>query len=157
MRMLRLRHVTLRRFLWNTKALGAPVGNLIILIAAVVLSTTVVLYAVNVTSNQVQKESLYIAGATLDPEKATISIMNTGPTSVRIAQITIKGERFSNYSSTPDVSMGLPKGNSSVLTVNLTSSLIGINDIGRPIAIVVSTTQGAYFTETLVQAATSAT
>jgi hypothetical protein len=150
-------HFTLRRFLWNTKALGAPVGNLIILIAAVALSTTVVLYAVNVTSNQVQKESLYVAGATLDTEKATISVMNTGPTSIRIAQVTIKGDRFSNYTSSPDIGYGLSKGNSTTITVTLTPNLIGINDIGRPIAIVISTTQGAYFTETLVQANSTTT
>ena len=151
MRSARLKRMSLRRFLWNTKALGAPVGNLIILIAAVVLSTTVVLYAVNVTSNQVEKESLFVAGSALDTQKALINIMNTGPTSVRIAQITIKGDRFNNYTSSPDITLGLPKGNSTILTVTLTPNLITINDIGRPIAIVVTTTQGAYFTETLVQ------
>jgi methylaspartate ammonia-lyase len=145
----------LQRFIWNKKALGAPVGNLIILIAAVALSTAVVLYAVNVTSNQVQKESLYIAGATLDTEKATVNIVNTGPTSIRVSQITIKGERFTNYTTYPDIGDGLAKGNSTTITVILTPDLIGINDIGRPIAIVVSTTSSAYFTETLVQAATT--
>jgi hypothetical protein len=143
---------SLRSFFNNKRGLGAPVGNLIIIIAAVALSTTVVLYAVNVTTNQVQKESLYIAGATLDTEKAEISLVNTGPTSIRISQITIKGERFTNYTSSPDISSGLPKGNSTVVTVTLVENLITDNDVGRPITIVVATTQGAYFTETLVQA-----
>ena len=147
-----MKQLTFKRFLWNKRALGAPVGNLIILVAAVVLSTTVVLYAVNVTSNQVQKESLFVSGATLDTEKAVISITNTGPTSIRVAQITIKGDKFSNYTSSPEIGTGLPKGNSTTLTVNLTPNLITINDVGRPIAIVITTTQGAYFTETLVQA-----
>ena len=151
-----MRHLTLRRFLWNKRALGAPVGNLIILVAAVVLSTTVVLYAINVTSNQVQKESLFIAGATLDSEKAVISIVNTGPTSIRVSQITIKGDKFSNYTSSPEIGSGLAKGNSTTLTVPLTTNLITINDVGRPIAIVLTTTQGAYFTETLVQATAAA-
>jgi hypothetical protein len=153
------RHLTSRRFLRNTKALGAPVGNLIILIAAVALSTTVVLFAFNVTSNQVQKESLYIAGSTLDPEKAVISVVNTGPTSIRITQITIKGDRFTdgNFTSSPDISAGLQKGDSATITVTLTSDeLITINDVGRPITIVVSTTQATYFTETLVQTAEAA-
>lgn len=146
--------MNLRKFFGNKRALGAPVGNLIIIIAAVALSTTVVLFAVNVTSNQVQKESLYIAGATLDTEQAVISVVNTGPTSIRISQITIKGDRFTNYTSSPDVSNGLLKGNSTTITVTLTANLITANDVGRPITIVVSTTQGVYFTETLVQAAT---
>jgi hypothetical protein len=152
-----MKHLTLRRFLWNKRALGAPVGNLIILVAAVVLSTTVVLFAVNVTSNQVQKENLSVAGATLDMEKAEVTIMNTGPTSIRITQLTIKGDRFTNYTSSPDIGTGLSKGNSTTLTVPLTPNLITINDVGRPITIVISTTQGVYFTETLVQATQNAT
>jgi hypothetical protein len=142
----------LRRILNNKRALGAPVGNLIIIIAAVALSTTVVLYAVNVTANQVQKESLYIAGATLTTEKAEINVVNTGPTSIRVSQITIKGEKFSNYTSSPEIGTGLARGNSTTLTVELIENLITQNDVGRPITIVVSTTQNVYFTETLVQA-----
>ncbi len=145
-------HYTQKRLLWNKKALGAPVGNLIILMAAVVLSTTVVLFAVNLTSNQIQKESLFIAGTSLDTEKAQITIVNTGPTSIRVSQITIKGDRFSNYTSSPEIGTGLAKGNSTTLTVTLTPGLITVNDVGRPIALVITTTQGAYFTETLVQA-----
>jgi hypothetical protein len=147
-----MRNLNRRRFIWNKRAIGAPVGNLIILVAAVVLSTTVVLFAVNVTSNQVQKESLYIAAAYLDADKAELTIVNTGPTSIRVSQITIKGDRFSNYTSNPEITTGLAKGESTTLTVTLPENLITINDVGRPITIVVSTTQGAYFIETLVQA-----
>jgi hypothetical protein len=143
---------SLRRLLNNKRALGAPVGNLIIIIAAVALSTTVVLFAINVTSNQVQKESLFIAGATLDTEEAEISVVNTGPTSIRISQITIKGEKFANYTSSPEIGTGLARGNSTVLTVELIENLVTENDVGRPVTIIVSTTQGVYFTETLVQA-----
>ncbi len=146
-----------KKFLNSKRALGAPVGNLIILIAAVVLSTTVVLYAVNITSNQVQKESLFISDATLTPEKADISISNTGPTSIRVSQITIKGEKFSNYTSLPEIGTGLTKGNSTTLTIELTPELVTLNDVGRPVTIVVTTTQGAYFTETLVESATVTT
>ncbi|MGD6852797.1 MAG: hypothetical protein ACQCN6_12130 [Candidatus Bathyarchaeia archaeon] len=147
----------LRRLRKNKRGLGAPVGNLIILMAAVVLSTTVVLYAVNLTSNQIQKESLFIADTKLDTEQTQITIVNTGPTSIRVSQITIKGERFSNYTSNPEIGTGLAKGNSTTLTVTLPSGLITVNDVGRPIALVITTTQGAYFTETLVQATTATT
>jgi hypothetical protein len=125
--------------------------------AAVVLSTTVVLFAVNLTSNQIQKESLFIAGTNLDTEKAQISIVNTGPTSIRVNQITIKGDRFMNYTSSPEIGTGLAKGNSTTLTVTLTPDLITVNDVGRPVTIVITTTQGAYFTETLVQATAQST
>ncbi len=145
-------YLNLRGLFNNKKGLGAPVGNLIILAAAVVLATTVVLYAVNVTSNQVQKESLYVAGATLDTEQAVISVTNTGPTSIRITQITIKGDKFATYTSAPDIGTGLVKGGSATLTVELTENLVTVNDVGRPITLVVSTTQGSYFIETLVQA-----
>jgi len=143
---------SLRRLLWNTKALGAPVGNLIILIAAVALSTTVVLYAVNVTTNQVQKESLYISSATLTTDQASISLTNTGPTSIRITQLIIKGDRYTNYTTDPDIGTGLAKGNSTTLTVAITDGAITVDDVGRPITIVISTTQCSYFIETLVQA-----
>jgi hypothetical protein len=146
------RHFCLRRLFWNKKALGAPVGNLIILMAAVVLSTTVVLFAVNLTSNQIQKENLFIAGTDLDTQEAQISIVNTGSTSIRVSQIIIKGDRFTNYASSPEIGTGLAKGNSTTLTVTLPPELITVNDVGRPITIVITTTQGAYFTETLVQA-----
>jgi hypothetical protein len=148
---------TLKRFIWNKRALGAPVGNLIILVAAVVLSTTVVLFAVNVTSNQVQKENLYIKEAVLTTENAVITIENTGPTSIRVTQLTIKGDKLAEYTSEPAgiATDGLAKGQSATLTIELPDGLITINDVGRPITIVVSTTQLAYFTETLVQAATA--
>jgi hypothetical protein len=149
------RHVTLRRFFNNKSALGAPVGNLIILVAAVALSTTVVLFAVNVTSNQVQKENLQITDVTLNTSNCTVTIQNTGATSIRVSQITIKGDKYSNYTSTPDIAEGLAKGNYASLTVTLNNGTVTKNDIGRPSTLVILTTQGSYFTETLVQAATN--
>ncbi|MCW3999189.1 MAG: hypothetical protein NWE93_03015 [Candidatus Bathyarchaeota archaeon] len=140
------------RYLRKNAAISTPIGNLIILLATVVLSTTVVLFAINVTSNQVQKESLFIADVTLTTEQAQITIENTGPTSIRVSQVTIKGEKFSNYTSSPEIGAGLAKGNSTTLTVTLPAELITINDVGRPITIVITTTQNTYFTETLVQA-----
>jgi hypothetical protein len=149
-------HFSLRRFFKNKSALGAPVGNLIILVAAVALSTTVVLFAVNVTSNQVQKESMQITDVTLTTSTCSISIQNTGSTTIKVSQVTVKGDKYSNYTSTPDISGGLAKGNSATLTVTLNTGTVTINDVGRPSTLVIMTTQGSYFTETLVQA-TSAT
>lgn len=143
------------RWLKNKRGLGAPVGNLIILVAAVALSTTVVLFAVNVTSNQVQKENLQITDVTLNTGSCTVTIQNTGATSIRVSQITIKGDKYSNYTSNPDIAEGLTKGNYASLTVTLNNGTITKNDIGRPSTLVIQTTQGSYFTETLVQAATN--
>jgi len=153
--MMKFSRLTLQKFLKNTLALGAPVGNLIILVAAVVLSSTVVLFAVNVTSNQVQKENLQITDVNLNTENCTISIANTGSTSIKVSQVTIKGDKYANYTSTPDISGGLPKGNSASLTVTLNNGTITINDVGRPSTLVIMTTQGSYFTETIVQAVSS--
>ena len=148
---------SLSGFFNNKRGLGAPVGNLIILAAAVVLSTTVVLFAVNVTTNQVQKESLFVGSATVNMEKAQISITNTGPTAIRVAQITVRGEKFTAYTSNPEIESGLGKGESATLTVELTANLITSNDIGRPVVVVITTTQGAYFTETLIQGTIAST
>ena len=143
------------RFFRNKRGLGAPVGNLIILTAAVLLSTTVVLYAANVTTNQVQKESLYVSQANLNINYGNITIINTGPTSIMVRQIVIKGETF-NYTSNPDIGVnGLAKGGNATLTFTnggTNGGILTINDIGRPVTIVISTTQASYFIETLVQA-----
>jgi hypothetical protein len=105
------------RLLKNKRGLGAPVGNLIILLAAVILSTTVVLYATSVTANQVQKESLYISDSNIDTTQATLTIKNTGPTSIMINQVTIKGEKL-DFTSNPDISeTGLAKGAQTTLTI----------------------------------------
>ena len=45
-----MRHFSLRRLLKNKSALGTPVANLIILVAAVLLATVVVVYAINLTT-----------------------------------------------------------------------------------------------------------
>ena len=86
----------MNRLFLNKRALGAPIGNLIILTAAVILSTTVVAFATNVTTSQVQKESLYIPGVHLWYVNSTsavgaIGVTNTGPTDVVLSKITIKG------------------------------------------------------------------
>lgn len=147
------RRLSVRRLFRNKSGLGAPVGNLIILVAAVALSTTVVLFAVNVTSNQVQKESLQITDVTLNTATCSISIQNTGSTSIRVSQVTVKGDKYSTYTSSPDISGGLAKGSAATLTVTLTNGTVTMNDVGRPSTLVIMTTQGSYFTETLVQAA----
>lgn len=141
------------KFFRNKRGLGAPVGNLIILTAAVLLSTVVVVYAANVTSDQVQKESVFVSQADLNINYGNITIINTGPTSIMVRQIVIKGETFTDYKSNPDIGVnGLAKGANATLDVTMDGTLT-INDIGRPVTVVICTTQASYVIETLVQAA----
>jgi hypothetical protein len=91
-----LRHFSIPRLLKSKTALGAPVGNLIILVAAVVLSTTVVLFATNVTSSQVQKEKMYIATSHVwycnsSTSIAAIAICDTGATDLVLSKVDVKG------------------------------------------------------------------
>lgn len=191
-----LNHLTLRRFLKNTKALGAPVGNLIILVAAVILSTTVVLFATNVTSSQVQKEKMYIATSHIwyvnsTTSIAAIAISDTGPTDIVLNKIDVKGlqcewngtENYVAYSKINGPMPGdLPfidainrSGNTTVsigdkaydfeiagegLTIKSGWSIafyivvpnrVMVYDLSTPLRMVITTTQGIYITETLVQ------
>lgn len=89
-------HNVIRKFQINKRALSAPVGNLIILVAAVLLSTTVVLFATNVTSSQVQKETLFIPSSHVwyvnsTYSLAAIAVTDTGATSSVIVNLQIKG------------------------------------------------------------------
>ncbi len=90
------RQPTLNHLLKSRTALGAPVGNLIILIATVILSATVVLFAVNLTANQVLKEKLYIDTSHIwyvddKVSVAAIAITNTGPTDSVLTRIDVNG------------------------------------------------------------------
>ena len=87
---------SLRRLLKSKRGLSAPVSNLIILVAAVLLSTVVVVYAVNLTTSQVQKEKVYIAATHIwyvnNAESiAAIGISNIGPTDIVLTQISVDG------------------------------------------------------------------
>jgi hypothetical protein len=91
-----LRHWSTRRFLKSKTALGAPVGSLIMLVATIALSTTVVLFAINVTSSQVQKEKLFIASSHVwycnsSISVAAIAICDTGATDSVFSKIDVKG------------------------------------------------------------------
>jgi hypothetical protein len=84
----------------NLKALGTPVANLIILVVAVLLSTVVTYFAVNVTSTQVQKESLYLTRAHVWYKNSTNSIgclvvINNGAVDVVLNKIIVKGHECS--------------------------------------------------------------
>lgn len=86
----------MRSLIRSKRALGAPVGNLIILMAAVILSTIVVLFATNVTSSQMQKENLYVSNTHVwyvnsSYSVAGIVVTNTGPTDIVLTKIVIKG------------------------------------------------------------------
>jgi hypothetical protein len=91
-----IRHWSMRRFLKSKTALGAPVGSLIMLVATVVLSTTVVLFALNVTSSQVQKEKLFIASSHVwycnsSISIAAIAVCDTGSTDSVLSEVDVKG------------------------------------------------------------------
>lgn len=78
-------------------AIGTPVANLIILVVAVMLSIVVTTFAVSVTSNQAQKESLYLARCHLWYKNSTFSVgclvvINNGPIDVVLSKITVKGQ-----------------------------------------------------------------
>jgi hypothetical protein len=109
----------MRCLIKSKRALGAPVGNLIILMAAVILSTIVVLFATNVTSSQVQKENLYVSSTHVwyvnsSYSVAGIAVTNTGPTDIVLTKIVVKGlqiqwngtDNFVIYSKTNETLRG---------------------------------------------------
>ncbi len=187
---------SLRRLLQNKRALGAPVGNLIILVAAVILSTTVVLFATNVTTSQVQKEKMYIATSHVWYVNSTTSIVaiavsDTGPTDIVLNKIDVKGLQCdwngtSNYVAYCKINGTMPgdlpfideisrSGNTTVnigqkpydfmiagegLTIQsgwtlafyiVVPNRVMVYDLSTPLRMVITTTQGVYCTETLVQ------
>jgi hypothetical protein len=86
----------LKQFLRNRRGLGAPVGNLIILVAAVILSTSVVLFATNMTASQVTKETLFIPSSHIwyvngNFSVAAVAITDTGATDIVVAKLEVKG------------------------------------------------------------------
>jgi hypothetical protein len=86
----------MRKLVGNRIALGTPVANLIVLTAAVLLAVTVVSFATNVTTSQVQKENMYITKTHLWYVNSTysvgaISITDTGPSDIVLTKIVIKG------------------------------------------------------------------
>ncbi|MEM1660327.1 MAG: hypothetical protein QXR17_04195 [Candidatus Bathyarchaeia archaeon] len=85
------------KLLRKSKALGTPVANLIILVVVVMLSAVVTTFAISVTGNQAQKESLYLTKCNVWYKNSTYSlvslvIVNNGPTDVILSKITIKGQ-----------------------------------------------------------------
>ena len=188
----------LRRLLKNKRGLGAPVGNLIILVAAVILSTTVVLFATNVTGSQVQKEKMYIAASHIwyvnsSTSVAAIAISDTGPTDIVLSKLDVKGLQCewngtSNYvvyckingtmpgdlpfimdinrEDNTTITIGLQDydfvGASEGLTIKsgwtiafyiVVPNRVMVYDLSTPLRMVITTTQGIYCTETIVQTA----
>ena len=188
----------LRRLLKSKRALGTPVANLIILVAAVLLSTVVVVYAISLTTSQVQKEKVYIATTHIwyvnsGESIAAIGISNIGPTDIVLTQINVDGllcqwngttnyavycpihgpipgdlplvEAITNTANTTitinaqhyvftAASQGLTiKSGWSVAFYIVVPNLISIYDLSTPVQMTISTAQGVYFTETLVQSA----
>lgn len=176
--------------------MGTPVANLIILVAAVLLSTVVVLFAVNVTTSQVQKEKLYIATSHVwyidnTQSIAAIGITNTGPTDIVLTKIDVNGlqcqwsgtdnyvtycvmsgpipgdlpfvGQISNSANTTITIAGQPyqftiasegltiKSGMSVAFYIVIPNAIMVYNISTPMDMVITTTQGVYCTETIVQ------
>ena len=193
-----MRNFNLRRLLKSKRGLGAPVGNLIILVAAVILSTTVVLFATNVTGSQVQKEKMYIATSHIWYVNSTTSIVaiaisDTGPTDIVLNKIDVKGLQCewngtSNYvvyckingtmpgdlpfimdinrEDNTTITIGLQDydfvGASEGLTIKsgwtiafyiVVPNRVMVYDLSTPLRMVITTTQGIYCTETIVQTA----
>lgn len=91
-----MRHFKAPKLLKNRHGLSTPVTELIIVVAAVALSTIVISYAMNVTASQVQKEKLFIANTQIwyvnnSESVAAIGITNVGPTESVITKINING------------------------------------------------------------------
>ncbi len=193
-----MKTLTLKRFLKHKTALSTPVGNLIMLMAAVILCTTVVFFALNLTASQVQKEKLFVASSNVwyvDPQtsEAAIALTNTGPTDAVLTKIDVKGLQCqwsgeTNFVSYCRIDGAMPGDLSYVAVVsnqdNTTVAIAGVNyeftpatesltipagssiafyivvpnrvmvyDLSEPLRMVITTTQGVYCTETLVQTA----
>jgi hypothetical protein len=193
-----MRSFNLQRLLKSKRGLGAPVGNLIILVAAVILSTTVVLFATNVTGSQVQKEKMYIATSHIWYVNSTtsisaIAISDTGPTDIVLNKIDVKGLQCEwngtssyvvyckingtmpgdlpfildiNREGNTTVTIGLENydfvGASEGLTIKsgwtiafyiVVPNRVMVYDLSTPLRMVITTTQGIYCTETIVQTA----
>lgn len=189
-------HFSMRRLLKSKRGLGAPVGNLIILVAAVILSTTVVLFATNVTGSQVQKEKMYIAVSHIwyvnsSTSIAAIAISDTGPTDIVLNKIDVKGLQCEwngtanyvvyckingtmpgdmpfildiNREGSTNVTIGLGEyefvGATEGLTIKsgwtiafyiVVPNRVMVYDLSTPLRMVITTTQGIYCTETIVQ------
>ncbi len=193
-----MKNLYIKRFLKQKTALSTPLGNLIMLMAAVILCTTVVFFALNVTTSQVQKEKLYVASSHVwyvDPStsQSAIALTNTGPTDAVLTKIDIKGLQCQwngtdNYVVYCKLDGAMPGDLSYVAglsgTENTTIPIAGedyeftpaqegltlsaggslafyvvvpdrvmVYDLSEPLRMVITTTQGVYCTETLVQTA----
>ena len=189
--------INMRKLFRNKRGLGTPVGNLIILMAAVILSTIVVLFATNIITSQVQKEKLYITTSHVwyinsTNSIAAVGICDTGSTDIVITQLNVKGlqcnwngtdnyivyckingtmpgdlpfvANLSNTAAATTVYIGNQPYDFTVASEGLTiksgqsiafyavlPNCIGVYELSTPITIVISTTQGVYFAQTLVQ------
>ena len=186
----------MKKLFRNKRALGTPVASLILLMAAVILSSVVVVFAVNVTTSQAQKESLFVASSHVwyvnsTTSIAAIAITDTGPTDIVLTKININGlqsdwngsDNYVIFTKTNGTMPGdLPlllnitnSGNNTVTIGNqpftFTSAEEGLTlksgwsmgfyiilpncimlyNLATPVRTVISTTQAAYLTETLVQ------
>ena len=166
----------MKNILRNRLALSTVVTTLIILVVSVLLAGVVTYFAINVTSTQVQEESLSLSwqhvwvkndGTTV----GAIEITNTGGRDVVITKITVRGQECTgltvatvaaNATST-DLAYAAATGTSacpqtlgSGKTISVfinTPDSISLNDIGTTVGFAVFTAQAMYYKEANVQAA----
>lgn len=118
--------------------LSEAISVLIIVVATVLLSTVVVLLAVNVTTSQVQKEKLYIATSHVwyvnsTTSIASLGVTNVGPTSIVLNKIVVNGVQCqwsgtTNYVVYCDVDGSLPGD------LQYTSSISNVQNTTIPIS-----------------------
>jgi hypothetical protein len=89
----------MNRILKNKKALSTVVTTLIILVVSVLLATVVTFYAINITTNRTQQESLYMSNLhiwynTTSPgwAEAAFVLINTGGRDAVLQSITARSQ-----------------------------------------------------------------
>ncbi|HVP41738.1 MAG TPA: hypothetical protein VMS95_07280 [Candidatus Krumholzibacteriaceae bacterium] len=90
----------MNRILKNKKALSTVVTTLIILVVSVLLATVVTFYAINITTNRTQQESLYMSNLhvwynTTSPgwAEAAFVLINTGGRDAVLQSITARSQQ----------------------------------------------------------------
>jgi hypothetical protein len=88
----------MRRIFRNKKALSTVVTTLIILVVSVLLATIVTFYAINITTNRTQQESLYMSklhvwyNTTGSWAEAALVLVNTGGRDVVLDKVTARSQ-----------------------------------------------------------------
>jgi hypothetical protein len=163
----------MKRILKSKKALSTVVTTLIILVVSVLLATIVTFYAINITTNRTQQESLYMSKLHVVLDKITArsqtsdwsnvyywrtnSVTVTQDLTVTPTQLsgityshTIQNASRTLVQATDDIT--LKSGWTLVVYVNSPDS-VGQNDVGTPVEVTVYTANAHWTQEMHVEAA----